>query len=125
MTYEVYAGGINAVTAEVDIAYEDRDRYRLSLSAATRGFLKKLAPWQGVFFTEGWRKTDGSDRPELHKSVSFWRDEEEIKEYHYAPDGSFKAYTVVEEGENRTPAAIDEALTKGTTDALTAALELT
>ncbi|MCB9988155.1 MAG: DUF3108 domain-containing protein [Rhodospirillales bacterium] len=124
MTYEVYAGGINAVQAELDVAYENDKRYAMKLSARTKGFLAKLAPWKGSFETLGWLKKDGVDRPEEHKSVSVWKEEEEVKTYQYAPDGSFKDYKVIEDGRDYTPKELDEALTKGTTDAMTATLEV-
>jgi len=123
MTYQVYAGGINAVTAELDVAYEAKDRYRLSLAAHTRGLLGKLVPWSGLFETKGWRSAEGIDTPELHRSSAIWRNEEEIKEYNYGADGSFKSLRVIEEGKD-TSKKIDDELTQGTIDALTAALEV-
>ena len=123
MTYEVYAGGINAVEAELDVAYESKERYHMSLAAQTRGFLRKLAPWSGIFETKGWRKEDGGEAPEMHRSSATWRDEEEVKEYSYGKDGSFKGLRVIEEGEDKSE-KIDDELTQGTTDALTAMLEV-
>lgn len=122
MVYEVYAGGINAVTAELDVSYGAKDRYRLELSARTKGFLATLAPWRGSFETEGWRLKDGKDLPETHKSVAVWRDEEEVKEYAYGRDGSFKGLKVVNEGRDESPETLDEDLTRGTTDVLSATL---
>lgn len=123
MTYEVYAGGINAVEAELDVAYESKERYHMALAAQTRGFLRKLAPWSGIFETKGWRMKDGSEAPETHRSSAVWRDEEEVKEYSYGKDGSFKGLRVVEKGEDKSE-KIDDELTQGTTDALTAMLEV-
>lgn len=124
LVYEVYAGGINAVQAKLDLVYGDgQDRYSAVLVAYTQGFLGKLAPWQGSFETHGWRMTE-EDKPELHKSVSVWRDEEEVKEYSYGKDGSFKGLSIVEEGVDKSPAALDESLVQGTTDALTATLQM-
>lgn len=123
MVYEVYAGGINAVTAEMDVAYDPKDRYHLSLAARTKGFLGKLVPWSGVFETKGWRKKDGTDVPEQHRSSAIWKDEEEIKEYNYGEDGSFKSLRVIEKGKDKSE-KIDDELTQGTTDALTATLEV-
>ncbi len=123
MTYELYAGGINAVRAELDVSYTDKKRYRLELFAQTQGFLGKLVPWQGTFETDGWRMQDGSEMPELHKSTALWRGEEDIKEYQYGRDGSFKNLRVVEAGEDETPETLDDDLVQGTTDALTATLQ--
>lgn len=123
MTYEVYAGGINAVRAEFDMQYEpQKQSYKMKLSAWTKGFLGKLAPWNGSFETKGWLLKDGTKQPELHKSVSVWRDEKEVKEYNYAQDGKFLDYHVTEKGRDYTPEKLDQDLTQGTTDALSAAL---
>lgn len=122
MTYEVYAGGIDAVTAEFDIDYNSKDRYSMMLAAQTRGFLGKLVPWHGTFETSGWRLKE-EDRPEMHKSVAVWKDEEELKEYSYGKDGSFKGLRVVEKGEDKSE-KVDDELTQGTVDALTATLEM-
>ncbi len=67
MNYEVYAGGINAVDSELDITMQGKDRYSVEMFAATKGFLKVLAPWSGSFETHGWQLKD-RDQPELHRS---------------------------------------------------------
>lgn len=125
MTYEVYAGGINAVRAQLDVNYRQNDRYDLSLAAQTKGFLAKLVPWEGTFSTKGWRMKDGKEQPELHKSTAVWREEEDFKEYYYTKDGAFDKLIVLEPG---TPGPVTEEvaaeLTQGTTDALTATLQV-
>lgn len=123
MSYQLYAGGINAVRAKLDIAYENKDRYSLSLHATTQGFLGKLVPWRGTFETYGWRMKDGMEKPELHKSTAIWREEEDIKEYKYGMDGSFKSLKVIEAGREETPESLEDDLVQGTTDALTATLQ--
>ena len=120
--YEVYAGGIHAVQARLDIDTTRAGRYSISLGAKTRGFLGSLAPWEGTFESHGWVMEDGTLRPELHKSTAVWRDEPEIKEYFYNRDGTFKGLTITE---NHKPARTDlpdVALTLGTTDVLSATL---
>lgn len=125
MTYEVYAGGINAVRATLDVNYKPDNRYDLSLVAQTKGFLAKLVPWEGSFATKGWRMGDGKEQPELHKSTAVWREEEDFKEYYYTKDGKFEKLVVLEPG---TPGPVTEEvapeLTDGTTDALTATLQV-
>ena len=123
MQYQLYAGGINAVKASVDISYENKERYSLELFAETQGFLGSLVPWSGTFETHGWRLNDGSEKPELHKSTSTWDGEEDLKEYKYGKDGSFKSLKVVEAGEDKSPEDLDSELVQGTTDALTATLQ--
>jgi hypothetical protein len=122
MTYDVYAGGLNAVEANMDIALDD-DRYSFVFSAETKGFLGTVAPWEGSFETEGWEMEDGSKRPELHKSVAIWRGEKEVKEYNYAKDGSFKGLVITEEDKAMKKPDVSSDLTDQTTDALTATLE--
>jgi len=123
MTYELYAGGINAVQAEFDVSYDSQDRYSLELVAATKGFLGKLVPWSGTFKTHGWRLKDGQERPELHKSTAIWNGEEDVKEYHYSKDGDFKSLHVFEGGQDESPETLEDDLVQGTTDALTATLQ--
>lgn len=123
MTYEVYAGGINAVRAKLDVNFADEGHYDLSLAAQTKGFLAKLVPWEGTFSTKGWRMGDGTERPELHKSTATWRDEEDFKEYYYGKDGSFEKLIVLEPGATApVTEEISPELVQGTTDALTATL---
>ncbi len=123
MTYQLYAGGINAVRAKLEVAYENEDRYKVELFATTQGFLGKLAPWQGTFETHGWRLKDGQEVPELHKSTAVWKEEEDIKEYSYSKDGTFKGLHIIEAGKEEPAKELDDELVQGTTDALTAALQ--
>lgn len=122
MIYEVYAGGINAVSAAIDLDYAKKGRYDISLTAFTKGFLGTLAPWQGTFETQGWRNAQGIDQPEIHRSIATWRGEDEVKEYSYNRKGEFVAYKITDaenKADNQQP---DPELTAGTTDALTATL---
>jgi len=123
MTYEVYAGGINAVTAELDILTTPKERYSLNLSAFTKGFLGTLVPWTGRFESHGWVKKDTEDRPELHRSTATWRNEDEIKEYRYDRTGKFVSYSVIDP-ENDGIRPVDDALVQGTTDILTATYQV-
>lgn len=121
MVYEVYAGGINAVSAKMDVTATGSDRYAISFSAYTKGFLGKLAPWSGSFESTGWRNKDGSLQPQLHRSVATWRGEDELKEYSYDRKGDFLGYKVVEAGKTNNKDR-DADLTTGTTDVMTATL---
>lgn len=125
MTYDVYAGGFHVVDAKLDVDLNPKGKYRLELSAATQGFLRNLAPWDGVFLTHGWRdgKT-GVVRPELHESVTVWKDEKETKTYRYNKDGTFREYRIKDPENNGEPKDVDPALTQHTTDALTATLSV-
>jgi len=127
MKYDVYAGGFHVVDAQLDVNTPKPGRYFLALGARTQGFLAKLAPWHGVFKTDGWHDAKtGEVRPEVHQSITTWKDEEEIKTYKYNKDGTFKEYTLKDEDPENDGSArpVESELTQGTTDALTATLEI-
>lgn len=122
MVYEVYAGGIHAVQAKLQINFIGDERYTLVLDAHTRGFLGKLAPWSGTFESYGWVAGDHDYRPELHKSTTTWRDETEVKEYQYTKSRRFNGLLITDHDKPTYKKEIDDALTHGTTDVMTAAL---
>ncbi len=124
MTYEVYAGGISALTAELDVSTTARERYSLVLSAFTKGFLGSLVPWRGTFETHGWLKKGDMDRPEIHRSTAVWRNEEEIKEYRYDQKGNFVSYSIRDPENDGKTKPVDPKLVQGTTDILTATLQV-
>ncbi len=118
--YDVYAGGIHALQANLNVDMKGSERYSLSLTAKTHGLLAKLAPWQGKFESHGWQQT--IHKPELHQSTTTWRDSKEIKKYSYNKDGSFKSYSVKDGGKAESFRKVDAKLTQGTSDVLTATL---
>ena len=124
MVYEVYAGGIHAVQARLDIDTGTDGRYNLVLAAKTRGFLGSIVPWEGTFESHGWALPGPEYRPELHKSSSVFRDEGEIKEYRYTQDKKFLSLITTEHGKSPAQKDLEDALTQGTTDALTATLQV-
>ena len=123
LVYEVYAGGIHAVQATLEMEIETKDRYDLELTAKTRGLLGKLAPWEGSFESNGWKDGD-SYKPEQHKSIATWRGEEEVKDYAYGRDGKFRSLTIDEHDKPPEKKDIDKEVTDGTTDVLTATLKM-
>lgn len=125
MNYSVYAGGIHALDATLDIDLTKKERFSVELFAKTYGLLGRLAPWFGTFETHGWfNKAKGDARPELHKSSTTWKDELEVKEYKYNKDGSFKEYAITDEYSDGEPREVDSKLTDQTTDILSATLEM-
>ncbi len=118
--YDVYAGGIHALQANLDIDFSKKKRYSLSLDAKTYGLLGRLAPWEGKFESHGW--AGKVNRPQLHQSTATWRDEKEIKKYKYNKNGSFKAYSIKDDSNDGSPKKVDKELTDGTSDALSATL---
>jgi hypothetical protein len=123
--YDVYAGGIHALQANLDMNLSDPHKYSLSLFAKTYGLLGKLAPWHGTFSTTGWKKGKNiAWQPEIHKSETTWRDEREVKEYRYNRDGSFKGYNITDDTHKGVDQKVDEKLTKDTVDVLSATLTM-
>lgn len=129
MTYAVYAGGINAVEASMLIDRSEKGRYKIFTEAHTRGFLGKLVPWSGTFESYGWMNTQKQEQgkriyqTELHKSTALWRGEQEIKEYKYNRDGSFKGLFITEHEKPTEKKEPDDKLTRNSTDVLTATLQ--
>ena len=118
--YDVYAGGIHALQAKLDIDLTKKGRYSTSLFAKTYGLLASLAPWHGTFESHGW--AGKTNKPEWHQSSATWRDELEVKRYSYNKDGSFESYTIKDDENDGSPREVDEELTQGTSDVLTGAL---
>lgn len=120
LKYDVFASGIHAVKANMTLDYRTAGRYAIFFSAETRGLLGQLAPWSGTFETRGWSNKDGTLVPELHRSTASWQGEEEVKTYTYDKNGGFTSLSTEYKGKKPKLEKTDEALTKDTTDALTA-----
>ncbi len=121
MNFDVYAGGVHAVKAKMEIDYRKEGRYSMVFDAETRGMLGMLAPWKGSFLSHGW-VSGGKLKTELHESVAMWRDDKEVKSYHYAKDGSFKEIVTHYKHKKPRKRVPNPELTDGTTDALTATM---
>ncbi len=125
LVYEVYAGGVHAVQARLDMDLRKKGRYDIMLEAKTRGFLASLVPWEGTFESHGWVLGQKSQyRPEQHKSTAYWRKEIDIKDYRYRKDGQFVSLSVTDEHGKAEERDLPPEVTDGTVDALTAALEV-
>ncbi|MCC7305840.1 MAG: DUF3108 domain-containing protein [Alphaproteobacteria bacterium] len=122
MTYDVYAGGIRVVEAQLTVDESEKGRYSLVLSAKTLGVLAVFVPWTGSFESKGWVTPDGSFRPEQHKSTGKTRKEEEIKTYSYDKEKGFTGLVIKETGKKPEKKEPSKELTEGTTDALSATL---
>ena len=122
--YDVYAGGVHAVEASIHTDFSKAGRYSISLGARTRGFLAKVAPWNGIFESHGWVEKDGEYRPQLHRSTATWKGEKEVKSYHYGRDRSFKGLEIKDHDKPLRKREVADELTQGTTDALTATLSV-
>ncbi|HOO81526.1 MAG TPA: DUF3108 domain-containing protein [Alphaproteobacteria bacterium] len=124
LVYEVYAGGIHAVQAHMDIDLSKKNKYSLVLDAKTRGFLGSLIPWEGSFESYGWILKDGKYQPERHQSTATWRNEADIKEYLYNKNGSFKSLRITDEHSAAELREVDDEVTNGTVDILSATLQV-
>lgn len=120
MQYDVYAGGIHALQAKLDMDLSKEERFDVSLWAQTYGLLGKLAPWSGTFESHGWKGE--INKPEIHKSTAIWRGEKEIKQYSYAKDGKFLEYRITDDENDGSVREVDDELTQNTSDVLTATL---
>ncbi len=121
MQYAVYAGGINAVNAGMELDYRKKNQYVIKFSAKTRGLLGSLAPWHGTFETYG-SMNNGKITPEIHESVAMWRKEREVKTYYYNKNGIFDKIVTLYKHKKPKTKIPDTALTNGTIDALTATM---
>lgn len=124
MKYDVYAGGFHVVESDLTVDLAKKDKYLLRLGAHTRGFLAKLAPWQGVFETRGWYDAKKDfPQPSLHFSDTVWKDERELTEFEYNKDGSFKEYRVTN-NEKKKDKPYEPELSHDTTDVLSSTLKV-
>ncbi len=122
LTYHVYAGGVHGIDATLKLQ-ESGGRYTIESHSVTRGFLGTLIPWKGIFVTEG-KVLGAQHTPAKHQSISTWRSETETKTYLYDAKGQFKTLTVIEDGKDKTPTDTDWSMAKGTTDLLSATLDM-
>lgn len=122
MRYDVFAGGVNVVHAEMTVDMRRPRWYRMFFSAKTQGFLEMLAPWVGTFEAKGWQFDSGFMRPEIHESIAQWQGEKEVKTYTYTRDGGFVDLVTTYKGKKPRREVPDSKLTEGTTDALTATM---
>jgi len=124
MHYDVYAGGFHVVSADLSVDFAKKTDYLLRLGAHTHGMFESLAPWKGVFQTEGWYDAKKEyPQPKIHFSDTTFREDKELTEFFYNKDGSFKEYRVTNNEKQNDPPPPDE-LTQGTTDVLTSTLKV-
>ncbi len=124
MDYDVYAGGFHVVSAGLIVDLSHKTDYLLRLGATTHGMLGKLAPWKGVFQTNGWYDPKQSfPQPEKHFSDTKFREDSELTEFLYNKDGSFKEYRKTSNEKDNDPAPTSD-LTQNTTDVLSATLKV-
>ena len=122
LTYDVYAGGIHAMNAQLTVRKEPT-KYEVSLVAATQGLLKKIADWSGKFQSKG-NIAAGKTYPLMHQSASVWKGSTQSKTFQYDGKGKFLSYKMAEGGVDKTPTDVDLTLATGTTDTLSSTMRL-
>ncbi len=122
MHYDVFAGGIHAVQADMILDYRTAGQYAMKFSAQTRGLLGSVAPWEGTFESRGQALADGQRVPQFHESVAMWKNEREVKTYNYNKDGSFKNLVTLYKHKKPKTTIPEKELTDETMDALTATI---
>ncbi|MCB1783762.1 MAG: DUF3108 domain-containing protein [Alphaproteobacteria bacterium] len=120
--YDVYAGGVHAVLADLTVDMSEKGRYSMFFEAETRGILETFVPWKGLFESKGWALKGGERIPELHESTAIWQEEREVKSYHYDKKDGFQDLVVSYVGKKPRTEDTDKDLAKDTTDVLTATL---
>lgn len=124
LRYDVFASGFHVLDSKMEMDYSTKGRYFLQFDARTHGFLGALVPWSGGFSSEGWVSGERDIQPEKHESVSIWREEKEVKTYTYTKDGKFVDLVTLYDHKKPKRKVPDATLTKDTTDALAAALQV-
>lgn len=122
--YDVFASGFHVLDAKMEMNYVTKGRYEIGFTAKTHGFLGALVPWSGGFSSEGWVSRKRIIQPEKHESSSVWRGEKEVKTYTYTKDGKFVDLVTLYDHKKPRRKVPKEELTKDTTDALAAALQV-
>ncbi len=123
--YQIYAGGINAVTAKLAMI-KTEDDYSVAVTAFTRGFLGWMVPWEGTFETHGYETTEFKDarQPRMHQSSTSWDNEVERKTYTYKTNGEFESLVIQVDDKKAKTQKVDAELTKDSLDILTATLNV-
>ncbi len=117
LTYRIYVGGVSVLDADAELVMAG-GRYRVAISAATEGFLRRLAPWDTRSESAGQIGTAGP-RPEAHVVSSTWRGKPRSVTLAYNADGTVTATAEPSADEDdREP--VPAALTVGTLDPLSA-----
>ncbi len=109
---------------KLDIDLRKKNKYDFVVDAKTRGFLASLVPWEGTFESHGWILKNRKFQPQEHKSTSSWRGENDAKQYLYNKDGSFKSLRITDVHSDAELREVEDDLTRGTVDTLTATLQV-
>jgi hypothetical protein len=115
LAFEMYAGGLHALQAELTLDI-DGAAYRARSRIATRGFLDFLARWHAEQETVG-ELRDGSARPRLHTRDSEWHFDRRRSRLEYDGQGGVTvSVNPPPEDDDRPP--VPAALRRNTVDLL-------
>ena len=122
LNYDVYAGGMHALEAELEIDKNKSD-YTIRLTAKTHGFIGGLFPWKADYKTDGIIKDDKLI-PKNYVSKSSWKDKLKQTELKYSNNGDLLEKIVTKKNKTSKNSNIDKNLTSDSVDMLTAAVSL-
>ena len=83
--YDLYAGGINGVSAKLNIKWQNNE-YEFKTTTETKGFIGFLYPVTATYFTKGSVK-NCSAFPQTYIATSISRSKKKVKELKYDEDG--------------------------------------
>ncbi len=121
LSYNVYAGGMRALQASLDLDMAQND-YRIGLDAKTQGLIGRLFPWEGRFTTRG-SKNNMNMVPDEYYAVSVWKREERQTRMEFE-NGMMTARHRIDNGQKVTDDDFEEGMAKDALDMLTATVKL-
>tara|TARA_B100000686_G_scaffold320065_1_gene371350 strand:- start:946 stop:1776 length:831 start_codon:yes stop_codon:yes gene_type:complete len=93
LEYNVFAGGVEALRADFDIAEKNSGQTEIDVEVETDGFIGTLFPWEGTYKTIG-ANLDPVFRPDQHTSTTEWRGDPKYKTLTFQ-DGRAVSYSEV------------------------------
>ncbi len=121
LEYEIYFGGMHILSAQSTLRQDGDERYDVTSTARTRGWVDWLFGFKGEGTTVG--ALDGADaRPESHARTSVWDDGERKVTLTYLDDGKVK-FDVQEDkkgGDEHKYSPLDPATLDNTIDPMSA-----
>jgi len=122
LAYQVYGGGLRLLGAELMI-FQDQNSYQMQVNAQTSGFARFISAWRGTIVSEGRVTSAGQLMPEFHESLSVWRDNTAVRQFHYDPQGAVRSLSLREHGQDITTEEL-RTLGDNTIDIFTMALRV-
>jgi hypothetical protein len=121
LTYEVYASGFHMFHVTLGMQVRPQD-YAIDMNVVTQGAINFLLPWEGSYATKGAVSAGKQFYPVTDVSVSSWEKQKKTTEISYGDNGRVLSIVEKEDKKENRKTDIDEKLTLGTTDLMTAVL---